>query len=196
MNEENTMMTEEGAAAEAAAEQAAKAAAGQSAEAAAEQAAEAAAGRPAAEAKEAEKADAPAAQTGAGQTAALPGKFKSVDALVQAYEALEAEFTRRSQRLRALEQAKKAPPTEEPSPVPAPCGAEQVPSEETVMNVPSAGRGAEKPFIPAKEDREEVRVPLMMHAGAGVTAPAVRPKNFEEAGRLALGYLKNARKGE
>ena len=188
MNEENTMMTEEGAAAEAAAEQAAKAVA--------EQAAKAAAGRPAAEAKEAEKADAPAAQAGAGQTAALPGKFKSVDALVQAYEALEAEFTRRSQRLRALEQAKKAPLTEEPSPVPAPCGAEQVLSEEAVMNVPSAERGAEKPLIPAKEDREEVRVPLMMHAGAGVTAPAVRPKNFEEAGRLALGYLKNARKGE
>ena len=180
MNEENTMMTEEGAAAQAAAEQIAQAAAEQTA----------------AEAKATSKADAPAVQAGAEQAAALPGKFKSVDALVQAYEALEAEFTRRSQRLRALEQAKKATRTEEPSPVPDPCGAEQVPSEETVMNVPSAGKGAEKPLIPAKEDREEVRVPLMMHAGAGVTAPAVRPKNFEEAGRLALGYLKNVRKGE
>ena len=31
------------------------------------------------------------------------GKFKSVDALYRAYERLEAEFTRRSQRLKALE---------------------------------------------------------------------------------------------
>ncbi len=31
------------------------------------------------------------------------GKFKSVDALARAYEALQAEFTRRSQRLRQLE---------------------------------------------------------------------------------------------
>ncbi len=33
------------------------------------------------------------------------GKFKDVNALVKAYEALEAEFTRRSQRLKALEKA-------------------------------------------------------------------------------------------
>ena len=31
------------------------------------------------------------------------GKFTSVDALYRAYERLEAEFTRRSQRLKALE---------------------------------------------------------------------------------------------
>ncbi len=31
------------------------------------------------------------------------GKFKSVDALLQAYESLQAEFTRRSQRLKKLE---------------------------------------------------------------------------------------------
>ncbi|MBQ8374912.1 MAG: hypothetical protein IJX98_04985 [Clostridia bacterium] len=32
------------------------------------------------------------------------GKFKSVDALMQAYQSLQAEFTRRSQRLKRLEQ--------------------------------------------------------------------------------------------
>ena len=36
----------------------------------------------------------------------------------------------------------------------------------------------------------------MTHKGAGVTAPAVRPNNFEEAGRLALGYLRSRQKGE
>ena len=34
---------------------------------------------------------------------AVLGKFKDVDALAQAYSALQAEFTRRSQRLKALE---------------------------------------------------------------------------------------------
>ncbi len=33
----------------------------------------------------------------------IPGKFKDVDALARAYEALQAEFTRRSQRLKELE---------------------------------------------------------------------------------------------
>ena len=35
--------------------------------------------------------------------AAVTGKFKDVEALMQAYQALEAEFTRRSQRLKELE---------------------------------------------------------------------------------------------
>ena len=51
---------------------------------------------------------------------------------------------------------------------------------------------AEKPLPSSKEEREAF-VPLMTHAGAGVMAPAVRPNSFEEAGRLALGYLKNAK---
>lgn len=48
-------------------------------------------------------------ETGAGEkmppdsTLAVLGKFKSVDALAQAYSALQAEFTRRSQRLKKLE---------------------------------------------------------------------------------------------
>ena len=168
MKEENTMTTEERAAAEAAAEQPAEAAAEQTA------------------AETEAEAEAPA-------KAALPEKFRSVDALVKAYEALEAEFTRRSQRLRALEQANKAPRAQgEPSPVPTACAQEQTPSCEAVMNVPSGQNEAEKPLPSSKEEREAF-VPLMTHAGAGVMAPAVRPNSFEEAGRLALGYLKKTR---
>lgn len=168
MKEENTMTTEERAAAEAAAEQTA-AEAEQTAGAVAE------------------------AESEAPTNAALPVKFRSVDALVKAYEALEAEFTRRSQRLRALEQANKAPRAQgEPSPVPTACAQEQTPSCEAVMNVPSGQEGAEKPLPSSKEEREAF-VPLMTHAGAGVMAPAVRPNSFEEAGRLALGYLKKTR---
>ena len=168
MKEENTMTTEERAAAEAAAEQTAGAAAEQTA------------------AETEAEAEAPV-------QAALPEKFRSVDALVKAYEALEAEFTRRSQRLRALEQANKAPRAQgEPSPVPTACAQEQTPSFEAVMNVPSGQNEAEKPLPSSKEEREAF-VPLMTHAGAGVMAPAVRPNSFEEAGRLALGYLKKTR---
>ena len=168
MKEENTMTTEERAAAEAAAEQPAEAAAEQTA-------------------AETE------AESEAPTNAALPEKFRSVDALVKAYEALEAEFTRRSQRLRALEQANKAPRAQgEPSPVPTACAQEQTPFCEAVMNVPSGQKEAEKPFPASKEEREAF-VPLMTHAGAGVMAPAVRPNSFEEAGRLALGYLKKTR---
>ena len=168
MKEENTMTTEERAAAEAAAEQTAEAAAEQTA------------------AETEAEAEAPV-------QAALPEKFRSVDALVKAYEALEAEFTRRSQRLRALEQANKAPRAQgESSPVPTACAQEQTPSCEAVMNVPSGQKEAEKPFPSSKEEREAF-VPLMTHAGAGVMAPAVRPNSFEEAGRLALGYLKKTR---
>ena len=169
MKEENTMTTEERAAAEAAAEQTAEAAAEQTAGAAAE------------------------AEAEAPVQAALPEKFRSVDALVKAYEALEAEFTRRSQRLRALEQANKAPRAQgESSPVPTACAQEQTPFCEAVMNVPSGQKGAEKP-LPSSKETGEAFVPLMTHAGAGVMAPAVRPNSFEEAGRLALGYLKNAK---
>ena len=48
-----------------------------------------------------EQADAGCAQENVG-SAGL-GKFKNVDALLQAYESLQAEFTRRSQRLKQLE---------------------------------------------------------------------------------------------
>ena len=70
------------------------------------------------------------------------------------------------------------------------------PNVETVMNVPSVGEEAEKPLSLPKELQTAPSVPLMTHAGAGVAAPAVRPKTFEEAGRLALGYLRHAKKGE
>lgn len=192
MKEENTMTTEERAAVQATEEQAAAQA---KAEATSEEAAPASA----------QAAEEQVAETQPSQ-AALPAKFRSVAALVQAYEALEAEFTRRSQRLRALEQAKKAASlqgTAEERPSSgkqgngAESGAEKTCSD-TVMNVPGAEEGAEKPGPLSGEQSCEhsFRVPLMTHKGAGVTAPAVRPNNFEEAGRLALGYLRSRQKGE
>ena len=95
------------------------------------------------------------------------GKFKSVDALMRAYKELEAEFTRRSQKLKALEES-------------TPQGGN--------ADLGSATRKSE----PVAEDIPAVqKVPLMTDGGAGVTAPARKPKNIREAGDMALGYLRN-----
>jgi hypothetical protein len=52
-----------------------------------------------------EQAAQPATAEMGEQGATALGKFKSVNALLEAYGALEAEFTRRSQRLKELERA-------------------------------------------------------------------------------------------
>ena len=55
------------------------------------------------------------------QVAADLGKFKDVKALLNAYNSLEAEFTRRSQRLKELEASKADnPPAEAASGAPSP----------------------------------------------------------------------------
>lgn len=126
------------------------------------------------------------------------GKFKSVDALMKAYEDLEAEFTRRSQRLKEFERNKAQGPSAEPAKQPA------EPAEEG--KAPSLGGTAEsgsEALFHAVMESGEVRervisdylrslrgVPLMTK-GLGLTAPAQKPKTFAEAGSLALGYLRN-----
>ena len=115
----------------------------------------------------------------AGEAAPDLGKFKSVDALLRAYSELEAEFTRRSQKLKALEDA-----------------ASQK-SEET-------GAMRESDLYRMVNENEGVRarvlsdylaslkgVPLLTNSGVGVTAEQSAPKTFTEAGKHALGYLKN-----
>ncbi len=123
----------------------------------------------------------PIAEPNAGKP--VLGKFKSVDALVHAYGELEAEFTRRSQRLRALEEqlASKegedthaAPVQEEPLRAPAP-------SEE------------ERARIAGEYLRSPKGVPLMGEGGTGVVAPKTSPKSIYEAGDLALGYFKTSK---
>ena len=97
------------------------------------------------------------------------GKFKSVDALMRAYKELEAEFTRRSQKLKALEES-------------APQGGN--------ADLGSATRKQSETEY-AEEVSPAQKVPLMTDGGAGVTAPARKPKNIREAGDMALGYLRN-----
>ncbi len=113
------------------------------------------------------------------------GKFKSVDALLRAYGELEAEFTRRSQKLKALEEASKA---DAPSP-----SHEQAqlsaPSEELYRAV-MQDEGT-KARILSDYLNSLKGVPLLSGSGTGVSAPANRPKSIAEAGNLALGYFKS-----
>ncbi len=127
-------------------------------------------------------------QTASAQEVEELGKFKSVGALKRAYEQLEAEFTRRSQRLKALEEAQ------------AEGQVQQTPQPETEEE------RAENLYRAINEN-EGVRarvvsdylaslkgVPLMAGGGVGVTAPKARAKSIAEAGELALGYFRNQNK--
>ena len=63
------------------------------------------------------------------------GKFKNVEALARAYRELEAEFTRRSQRLKALEEASRAGGTETQSQPPSSEASEsEIPPQDSVLN--------------------------------------------------------------
>ncbi len=129
----------------------------------------------------AEQVTADAAEADNGKIAAAGlGKFGSVDALIAAYSSLEAEFTRRSQRLKELEQGNKA------------------------QDMPQNGAPSRKSDLAAADD-DEVKtavieqylrslsagkgVPLMVE-GISTSAPRVAPKTVKEAGALAQTFLK------
>ena len=146
--------------------------------------------------------------------AANLGKFKSVDALLNAYNSLEAEFTRRSQALRELEEreraAKAAREKEETgsgeraeysdSPAPLQQGGTEPPRGADTV---SDGELAEKikriaeEYFAARETemrqsaatresaRQEPAPTMLAEGGSFSAAPAPRVRSFEEAGKLA-----------
>lgn len=117
------------------------------------------------------------------------GKFKDVQALWNAYQALEAEFTRRSQRLKELEASKASAAT--------------VGKDVQTANAGEPSHGAEagaeiKPQRPELTEEEKNAViaeylngvfqgrgvPFVTGGGA-VTADRRTPKTLKEAGALA-----------
>ena len=149
-------------------------------------------------------------ETGA---AANLGKFKSVDALLNAYNSLEAEFTRRSQALRELEErerAAKAAREEEKngsgeraghsaSPAPfkqggtePPRGADTVSDGELAEKIKKiaeeyfAARETQMRQTATREDAQGEFAPIILAEGGSFSAaPAPRVRSFEEAGKLA-----------
>ncbi len=124
----------------------------------------------------------PIAEPNAGKP--VLGKFKSVDALVHAYGELEAEFTRRSQRLKALEEQLASKDGGE--------GTHAAPVQEEPQRA-SAPSEEERARIVSEYLRSLGGVPLMGEGGTGVVSPKTSPKSIYEAGDLALGYFKTSR---
>lgn len=113
------------------------------------------------------------------------GKFKNVEALVRAYKELEAEFTRRSQKLKALENSEPQSGNREEGARP--------PRDEELYREVSQNDGVRARVL--SEYLNSLRgVPLMAGGGTSVTAAKDKPKTIREAGNLALGYLKNQTK--
>lgn len=147
------------------------------------------------------------AQAEESTAAAGLGKFKSVDALMSAYLSLEAEFTRRSQRLKELEEESKA----HTLPQPADGNADDVHGTEIAENAVSAA-----PSLSAEDTRGKLleaaladsgvreavigeylktvasnkSIPLIV-GGVSSPAPKTQPKTVREAGALAERFLKN-----
>ncbi len=121
------------------------------------------------------------------------GKFRDVRALLDAYNSLEAEFTRRSQRLKELEKAEK----EEPAPATA----------DTAETSPQ-GQLQGAALLEAVKNDEEVKAAIiseyLLNASknrgvplvtGGINVPARKrtPASVREAGELAQQFLNKRR---
>ena len=116
--------------------------------------------------------------------AAELGKFKNVDALLNAYLALEAEFTRRSQRLKELEEGNKAR-DKDVRDAPSPEG-----ETGSAERPPEITEDVKKAVI--EEDLRAVSnksIPLITN-GVAPAAPRSAVKSVKEAGALAQRFLK------
>lgn len=130
-----------------------------------------------------ERATADPAEADNKIAAAGLGKFGSVDALIAAYSSLEAEFTRRSQRLKELEEGNKAQimPNGAPSPgsqdfLEAALGDERVKNAVIGQYLKSVVSGKSVPFT---------------LGGVSSAAPKTAPKTVKEAGALVQTFLKD-----
>lgn len=144
------------------------------------------------------KVTADTAQAEGNTAAAGLGKFKSVDALMSAYLSLEAEFTRRSQRLKELEEGNKAQTVPQQVDEPAENGQSGAPSQsaeitgERLLQAALADDGVREAVIGEylKTVAANKSIPLIV-GGVSAPAPKTLPKTVREAGALAERFLKN-----
>lgn len=133
------------------------------------------------------------------------GKFKNVDELYRAYERLQAEFTRRSQRLKALEAGlatSDEKTRESVSGQVASVGNALPPSgEKTAATTYEDGRKQaynteNKPNAVFSETYANATQPSNKYVsakfcrGSAVGVPPLRPRTLAEAGELAKEYIK------
>ena len=132
------------------------------------------------------KATAETEEAERAHAATVPEKFGDVRTLVKAYSELEAEFTRRSQRLKELEQR------ENKTDLPPDAAAEKsspIDEEELVRRALSSEKVRDAVIGGYLQGVAASSVPLA-YGGGAVAAPRNAPRTVKEAGRLAREFLK------
>ncbi len=118
---------------------------------------------------------------------AFLGKFKDVNALLNAYNSLQSEFTKRCQRLKELEGA--ALSGKESSPDGYAAGtAENTKQDVAEKNNTEEINGILKEYLKGVLGKKQTAV-LMSDGGVSVKTPVAKPKTFAEAGALAKEIL-------
>lgn len=109
------------------------------------------------------------------------GKFKDVKSLLEAYNSLQSEFTKRCQRLKELEGEsvdKKVVPTEDGGATETQKGISEEEKGEILKDYLKGVLGAKQKAV------------ILDTEGVGVKTPVGKPKTVAEAGRLAQELLK------
>ncbi len=121
---------------------------------------------------------------GVGQAEVSLGKFKNSESLLNAYNSLESEFTKRCQKLKELEKRLEEAEKDNAPPQPEQPAYENKPQEideETKMKIV-------KEYLNGVLGGRQKAI-VLDGEGAGVKTPVSRPKTIKEAGNLAKEIL-------
>ncbi len=110
------------------------------------------------------------------------GKFKDVEALMSAYNSLQAEFTKRCQRIKELESAVASVDKENPT------QAKVVQATEKEQDTTSNGDDAVKEYLKSLFGRRRSAI-VLDSSGFSVRTPVSRPRTVRAAGELAKELL-------
>ncbi len=122
------------------------------------------------------------AELGSGEEGpASYGKFKSAEALLSAYNSLQAEFTKRCQRIKELESAV----NKEKS-----LTVDETPTQKAQGITPKDKEEILKDYLIDLE-RGKSSVIVMGSEGVGLKTPSLKPTTIAEAGKLAKEILNN-----
>ncbi len=134
-----------------------------------------------------EKATQPATaeneESGVKQQEISLGKFKDVSSLLNAYNSLQAEFTKRCQRIKELEGLSV---TEKQQSAPLQTGGNAEKAEEGISE--EVKQKIIKDYLKSVLNKRQNTV-VLSNDGATVITPVNRPKTIDEAGKLAKKLL-------
>ena len=115
------------------------------------------------------------------------GKFKDVNSLLSAYNSLQAEFTKRCQRIKELESEKPVDKVEQSTPP------ETNAQKETISTTQEDKEQVLKDYLKELLGAKQKAI-ILDKAGLGIKTPTAKPKTFAEAGLLAKDLLNQTKK--